>query len=467
MPSEQLLDQRVGLDVGERLEQDVDGVQAASAPPGPAVQQVRPGHADDEQRRAAGERGHLLDEVEEGLLAPVDVVEHADDGLLGGRRLEQLAHRPGDLLGRARRVRRPEQPAQGGDDPRVRKLVELVGQLPDDLRDGPVGDAVAVGEAAALEGTRAVEAAEKLRDEPRLAHPGRPDDRDQPAGAGLDRLRERVAQGAKLLLAADHRHRREPPGLVGAHVLQLPGADGLALALEREVGQRLRDHRAPDALERGLAEQDLAGARGLLQPGCDVDRVAGRQSFLGAGDDLTGVDPRAQREGRAEVALELLVQRGDRVAQLGRRPHCAERVVFVQHRHAEDGHGRVADELLDAPAVPLDDRPHGVEEPAEHVPDALRVEPLAELGRADDVAEEHRDDPALRTRDRRGGGPALGAELELLGADVPTSGATGHVPSLRPPRRQNPAPAGLSGVRRAPGASVRKPRTARRPEART
>ena len=57
--------------------------------------------------------------------------------------------------------------------------------------------------------------------------------------------------------------------------------------------------------------------------------------------------------------------------------------------HAEDRHHRVADELLHGPAVPLDDRLRRLEVACHHPPQALRVEPLPECGRAGDVAEEH------------------------------------------------------------------------------
>ena len=45
-----------------------------------------------------------------------------------------------------------------------------------------------------------------------------------------------------------------------------------------------------------------------------------------------------------------------RVAQLDRRANRTERVVLAHGRHAEDRHHRVADELLDRAAVPLDRR---------------------------------------------------------------------------------------------------------------
>jgi hypothetical protein len=51
----------------------------------------------------------VLDEVEEGLLAGVDVVEHHGQRPVCRGLLERLAERPGDLFGRRRRVARAEQ----------------------------------------------------------------------------------------------------------------------------------------------------------------------------------------------------------------------------------------------------------------------------------------------------------------------------------------------------------------------
>ena len=94
----QALDQLLGLLGLERLEQHAGRVDLAAGPARAAVEQLRPGHAEQQDRRVAGEVGDVLDQVEEGLLAPVHVVEHADERRLGRDRLEQLAERPGDLL---------------------------------------------------------------------------------------------------------------------------------------------------------------------------------------------------------------------------------------------------------------------------------------------------------------------------------------------------------------------------------
>ena len=95
--------------------------------------------------RAAREQRDVLDQVEEGLLGPLDVVEDADEGRL---LLEQLAERPRDLVGRRWPLRLTEQRAKRRRGRGIgRKDVELLQHF--DHR--PVGDPLAVGEAAAAD----------------------------------------------------------------------------------------------------------------------------------------------------------------------------------------------------------------------------------------------------------------------------------------------------------------------------
>ena len=77
-------------------------------------------------------------------------------------------------------------------------------------------------------------------------------------------------------------------------------------------------------------------------------------------------------------SFELVVQDREAVAHLERGPERPQRVVLVQHGRAEDGHHRVADELLDRPAVPLERGPHLVEVARHHAPHQLGVAHLAE-----------------------------------------------------------------------------------------
>ena len=184
--------------------------------------------------------------------------------------------------------------------------------------------------------------------------------------------------------------------------------------------------------ERFRAEQDLAGLCRLLEPGGDVDRIAGREPLLGAGDDLTGVDAEPDAQRRPVVALELGVQRLERIAQLHGGTHRPQRVVLVHLRHAEDRHHRIADELLHRAAVPLDDGLGCLEVARQHAAQALRVEPLAERSRSRDVAEEHGDGLPLLARcrgagERRG---ALVAEPCSVGVLVTAVRADRHVQRL-------------------------------------
>ena len=78
--------------VAKWLEQHRDGPGRA------ALHELRPSHAKQEERDASREQRHMLDQVAERLLAPVDVVEHDDQRTVLASVLERLAERPRDLL---------------------------------------------------------------------------------------------------------------------------------------------------------------------------------------------------------------------------------------------------------------------------------------------------------------------------------------------------------------------------------
>ena len=78
--AEQLLEQLVGLCCAQRLEQDRRRVELATAPARALVQQFRSREAEEQQRRVPREIGDVLEQVEEGWLAPVDVVEDGHEG---------------------------------------------------------------------------------------------------------------------------------------------------------------------------------------------------------------------------------------------------------------------------------------------------------------------------------------------------------------------------------------------------
>ena len=113
------LAQRAGDPLGDELV-DVVVVQMSEPkrhrPGGAALGELRPRHAEEQDRGAGGQECDVLDEVEERLLAPLDVVEDDHQRPLRRRLLERLAERPGDLL---RRCRAPPSPrAASGSPPR-------------------------------------------------------------------------------------------------------------------------------------------------------------------------------------------------------------------------------------------------------------------------------------------------------------------------------------------------------------
>src|SRR6266511_3303814 len=152
-------DQRADVVVVEWLQPDGDG------PGRSAVEQLWAGDADEEERNGRREERHVLDQVEERVGSPLDVVDEDDE-----RRLlaEELPERPGDLLHRRRLFALTEQRADGRGG---RRVAWQGAELLDDLDNGPVCDLLAVGKTARFDDPR-VHPLESLGDETRLADTG-------------------------------------------------------------------------------------------------------------------------------------------------------------------------------------------------------------------------------------------------------------------------------------------------------
>src|SRR5205085_12692430 len=84
--------------------------QPPTAPVGPDLQQVWPREADEEEGRVAHPRGEVLDELEQRLLRPVDVLEDEDERLHLGELLRPRTRGPGELLAAALALDRGEDP---------------------------------------------------------------------------------------------------------------------------------------------------------------------------------------------------------------------------------------------------------------------------------------------------------------------------------------------------------------------
>ena len=206
-----------------------------------------------------------------------------------------------------------------------------------------------------------------------------------------DRTRSHASSQDRELALTAHEQLPVPALRRVTHPQQPIGGNRVGLALQLERFDRLDVGCVADERERRLADQHLTRLRRLLQPSGDVDRVPGREPLLRPRHHLT----------RHDADPPLQPQLGQRVSHLHGRPHRAQRVVLVQHRHAEHGHHRIADELLHAPAVPLHDRLHPLEIARQQRPQPLGIERLAQLGRAGEVAEEHRHRLALLLRSAR------------------------------------------------------------------
>src|SRR5207248_1441983 len=137
----------------------------------------------------------------------------------------------------------------------------------------------------------------------------------------------------------------------------------------------------------GVADQDLAWKRRLLEPGGDVDGIPGGERAAVVRHDLAGVDSHADLELGPELFAELAAQAGEARAELVRRARRPQRVVLVDDRDPEHRHHGVADEFLDRPAVTLEHLARGREIAFHYPAERLRVETFAERCRPGHVAE--------------------------------------------------------------------------------
>ena len=394
--------------LGERLEEDRRGVQLAAAPARPDVEELGSRDAEEEDRRGTRPVDDVLDEVEHRLLRPVEVVDHEHERPLAGALLEE---------GTCRELRL----GRRGPD-RLRRL-DL--ELHEHLHERPVRDPLAVRERAAPRHRGdAVDVLEDVRDEPRLADPGRADQREQTAAARRDHVLEVRAEPRALALAAHHRALEAAcdADRAGVQAVQPVRRHLARLPLQRELERLGRDGVSHEA-QAVVAEQDLARSGSLLEPGGDVDRVTRDERVALARDDRPRVDPDPR------VQPQLLHD----VAQLHRRARRPQRVVLGRDGDPEHGHHGVADELLYPAAVPLEHPSCGVVVPVHQRSQRLRIRPLSHRRRPGQVAEQHRYDlPHLPAGYRSEGCAAAGTEDEVVGALAPTLCAHRHAPSLRP-----------------------------------
>ena len=384
--------------IAERLELDRGRTHAPAAPAGTDVEQFRSRQRDQQQRRVAHPGREVLDQLEQRLLCPVNVLEDEHERLLLRHSLRPLARGPGDLLLAALRVDGLEdarsQAEQVGDhlvlaghaellDRDVeRVVVDDPGRAFDHLGERPVGDPLAVREAAAGKDGGALQCVAELVRKPALADTGLAVDREQVGPLVAQRALVRVAQKLELGVAPDERGLLRPRlRAVSVRAQRPPRPDLLVQALEVDRADVLD----LDPPERepvcGRTDQQLPGLAGLLQACGERDGLAGGERRVAVvGDDLARLDPGASLE------LELV----DRVHDREPRAHGALSVVLVRLRDPEGRHDRVAGELLDDPAV----RDHAMRDPLEEGLDTathdLGIRARDEGGRIDEIDKQDR-----------------------------------------------------------------------------
>ena len=237
---------------------------------------------------------------------------------------------------------------------------------------------------------------------------------------------EEVLDASELAVAADERGfeacRLERAACARHDPQRLPERYQTVLALQLER-PRVREHDRPlRRASRRLADVDRPGLRSRLYARGGVDEVA-RDHPLAARAErdcrLAGQDAGPCPEA---WCAHLVAERGHGRDEVERGPNGALGVVLGRDRRAPHGHHRVADELLDRPAVQLDQATTRVEVARQKLTRLLGVAALRRGREPDEIGEEHGDEPplGLRCRGCRGqrrcclrlqGRAALAAEL--------------------------------------------------------
>jgi hypothetical protein len=194
---------------------------------------------------------------------------------------------------------------------------------------------------------------------------------------------EGLDEDLQFRLPADHREPATPRRPACCGTLEQPECrDGVDLALDAQRLDRLGRHGMVRQSPRRFREQDLASGRGLLEARTDVHGIAKRQALTGrrpGHQDLSGVHARPDGQLDTPPCPELLIQQRELLRHLLGCPKRPNSVILMQHRHAEDRHDRVADELGDRSPVSLDDRAHAVEIGLHDPGEGFRVQLVSQL----------------------------------------------------------------------------------------
>ena len=255
----------------------------------------------------------------------------------------------------------------------------------------------------------------QLPGEPALADPGDPRDRDEPRPSFVVGCVEQVLEQAQLGVAPNERgfqaiHATAAPAH-GDHADRAEGGHRSGLSAKLKLADRFGgDGRLGRAAGR-LVNQDATRWGDGLKARCRTDQIAADQSLANCtqGDRCLAGHHGGPRGEPWTVLVE--AHCADGVDEIEARPDGSFAVVLERRRCAPDGHDRVADELLDDPAIALDDHPGGREVAVLEVADLLGVATFGQCREPDQVGEQDRHDPTLGGRPGR---PKGGLDTGLL-----------------------------------------------------
>jgi hypothetical protein len=355
--------QLVHRPVGERREPD-----------GRLTVDLRPGQAEHEDGEVGRPLEQVVDEVQEAAVGPVEVLEHEDDGLLGGHGLEvqppareQVGAVGRDALlqrqqmGEAR-LDQPSLPLVGDeplhDRPQLRPggLGVLVLRdprtRPDHVGQRPVGDTLAVGQAApALPEDLRGDPVDVLLELPRqagLPHAGLPGHEHELRLALALRALGRVDDDGELASAPDEGRLQPDAAPRSAHAghdaQRRPGVHRLLAPLDLvAAGVLVGDGGLGGAAGDVVDEHAPGGGDGLEARG-GVDGVAQDHPLtLGADLDRGGAGEHAGAGAQVRHA-HLGAEGRHRAGEVERRADRALGVVLAGDRGAPHRHHGIADE---------------------------------------------------------------------------------------------------------------------------
>ena len=420
----------------QRFQGEAAEVAGVAAPVRAAVEEFRPSQGHHEDWHAFRPPEQMVDEVEQSRVGPLEVLEDEDRGGLQRNPLEEDP--PGgeeDLATTGRRRLQAQQRQERRFDPASivlagnelgdrcrdpgprRGLVVALGQAgppADHLAKGPERDSLAVGGGPAVVPVgwfdETVEVLLKLPRKTALADAPGPGDRDQTRPPVASGGCQEVLQEAQLPVAADE----GGLGQVGATLAAAlghdpqgpPGRNRRSLALERLHAGRLEGNRGGRRPIRRLADEHGARRRNRLEPGGGVDDVAHDHPLADRPD-------RHRRFARQDPGPGSHAQGRHGVDELEAGPDSSFGVVLAGDWRPPHRHDRVADELLDRPAVALDRIAGDLEIAIEGLADFLGVVCLGIRREPDHVGKEDRHETPLdgslrrrRGRKRNGDGNA-------------------------------------------------------------